>query len=135
MKELSRYLFLAGAVPFLLLGSLHVLHTPRHPADRKGLSPSDQSLAESMARSRLVLTRRTDVWRAWVGFNLSHGLGAVLFGAMLLLAGRTPASFACNAAVFLPLAVVVSLVYLGLALSYWFRTPAIGIGLSALLLS
>ncbi len=45
MKELSRYLFLAGALPFLLLGTAHAVHTPRQPYERKGLSKSDPSLS------------------------------------------------------------------------------------------
>ena len=135
MQELSRYLFLAGGVVFLLLGTAHIVHTPQQPGDRKGLSPADPGLAESMARSRVLLTGRTDMWRVWVGFNLSHSLGVVLLGLTVVLVGRTTASFAYNAAVFLPLAVVVSLAYLGLGFAYWFRTPIIGVGLSVLLFS
>ena len=135
MQELSRYLFLAGAVPFLLLGTAHAVLTPRQPNERKGLSPSDPRLAESMARSRILLTRRTDMWRAWIGFNLSHSLGAVLFGVVVVLVGRTSASFGYNAALFLPLAVVISIAYLSLGIAYWFHTPIIAIGLSVLLFS
>jgi hypothetical protein len=135
MQELSRYLFLAGALPFLLLGTAHAVQTPRQPYDRKGLSPSDPTLAESMVRSKVLLTSRTDMWRAWVGFNLSHSLGILLFGVLIVLVGRTPASFEYNAAIFLPLAVVVSIAYLTLGVAYWFRTPNIGIGVSAFLFS
>ncbi len=135
MQELSRYLFLAGALPFLLLGTAHAVHTPRQPYERKGLSPSDPSLAESMARSRVLLTGRTDMWRAWVCFNLSHSLGMVLLGMLVGLVGRTSASFGHNAAFFLPLAVVVSIAYLSLGVAYTFRTPIIGIGLSVFLFS
>jgi predicted RND superfamily exporter protein len=135
VRELSRYLFLAGALPFLLLGTAHVVHTPRLPSERKGLSPSDPSLAEVMTRSRVLLTGRTDMWRVWVGFNLSHSLGILLFGAVVVLVGRTPVSFGHNAAIFLPLAVVVSLTYLSLGLAYWFRTPLIGISVSVVLFS
>jgi hypothetical protein len=75
------------------------------------------------------------MWRGWVGFNLSHSLGILLFGAVVVLVGRTPVSFGHNAAIFLPLAVVVSLAYLGLGLAYWFRTPLIGISVSVVLFS
>jgi hypothetical protein len=135
VQELSRYLFLAGALPFLVFGTLHAVQTPRQPAERRGLSPSDPSLAESMAHSNILLTRRTDMWRAWVGFNLSHSLGLVLFGGVMVLVGRTSASFGYNAGIFLPLAVVVSIAYLILAMAYWFRTPIIGIGLCVFLFS
>ena len=127
---LSRWFFLAGAVPYLVLGCAHAFHTPTSTTDRKGLSPADGAVAESMARARVLLTGRTDLWKAWVGFNFSHSLGAVLFGAAVLLVGRTPASFESNAAVFLPFALLVSLVYLWLGLLYWFRTPIAGITFS-----
>ncbi len=112
-SDLSRYLYLAGALPFLVLGTAHALATPRAPADAKGLSPFDPQLAEAMTRSTLRLTRRTDMWRAWVGFNLSHSLGVLVF--------------------FLPFAVVVAAVYLRLAQRYWFRTPLLGCALSLVL--
>lgn len=130
MPELSRYLFLIGALPFVLLGLAHALATPRTTAEPKGLSPRDPSLREAMSKETLLLTRRTNIWLAWVGFNLSHSLGAVLFAGVVLLIGRSPASFQAQAGMFLPLTVVVSGLYLVLALRYWFRTPIIGIALS-----
>ena len=77
-----------------------------------------------------ALCRRTDLWRAWVGFNFSHSLGAVLFGLAVVLVARTPAAFEANAEVFLPFALAVSLTYLGLGLLYWFRTPIAGLAIS-----
>lgn len=130
MPELSRYLFLVGGLPFVLLGLAHALATPRTTAERKGLSPRDPALREAMSKETLLLTRRTNIWLAWVGFNLSHSLGAVLFAGVVLLIGRSPASFQAQAGMFLPLTVVVSGIYLVLALRYWFRTPIIGVALS-----
>src|SRR5687767_14028808 len=118
MAELSRYLFLAGALPFVVLGTIHALVTPRLTTDSKGLSPRDPALREAMAKDTLLLTRRTNMWLAWVGFNLSHSLGAVLFGAAVLLVGRSDASFQTQANVFLPFAVVVSGLYLAIGLWY-----------------
>lgn len=112
MPEIDRYLFLAGALPFVVLGVAHAFATPRTPAEAKGLSPRDPALRDAMVRESVLLTRRTNLWLAWVGFNLSHSLGAVLFGALVLLIGRSPASFRAEAGVFLPLAVVVSGLYL-----------------------
>jgi hypothetical protein len=128
--ELSRCLYLAGTLPFLVLGTAHAFATPRAPADDKGLSPSDPQLAEAMTRSGLRLTRRTDMWRAWVGFNLSHSLGVLVFAASVILTGRSRSAFDAQAHLFLPFAVVVAAVYLRLACRYWFRTPIIGCALS-----
>jgi hypothetical protein len=89
MTEASRYLFLLGAVPFVALGIAHAFHTPSTPEQRKGLSPRDPAYGRSMAEQTVLLTKRTDLWRAWVGFNLSHSLGAVVFGLLVLLVARS----------------------------------------------
>ena len=129
-SDLARYLFLAGAVPYLLLGTLHAYHTPQRPTDRRGLSPADPDLSQAMTRTRMLLTPHTDLWLAWVGFNLSHSLGVVLFGLAVLLIGRSSSSFDSQAAVFLPFAVAVSGAYVALAVRYWFRIPLAGCLLS-----
>ena len=131
MRELSRYLFLAGALPFIVLGLAHAAGTPWAAAQAKGLSPRDPALRNAMEHDTILLTRRTTVWLAWVGFNFSHSLGAVLFGTVIVLIGRSPASFAAEASVFLPLTMLVSATYLILGCLYWFRTPIIGISLSS----
>jgi hypothetical protein len=129
--ELSRYLFLAGAIPFVVLGVAHAVATPHTTAQSRGLSPRDPALREAMVRDSLLLTRRTNLWLAWVGFNLSHSLGAVLFGAVVVLIGRNQATFQAQAALFLPLVVSVSGIYLVLGICYWFRTPILAIMLSS----
>src|SRR3990172_5864898 len=131
MLELSRYLFLIGALPFIAFGLLHAAATPQTPAHAKGLSPRDPAVGDAMARDTILLTRRTTVWLAWVGFNLSHSLGLLLIGVVVVLIGRTSASFQAQAAVFLPLAVLVSATYVVLGVRYWFRTPIIGISLAS----
>ncbi len=131
MEELSRYLFVAGALPYLLLGAAHAVKTPITPGQEKGLSPRDPALRTAMTNDTILLTRRTTVWRAWVGFNFSHSLGAVLFGVVVVLIGRDPVAFSAQAALFLPLAVIVAGLYLAIAARFWFRTPLVGIAWSA----
>lgn len=128
--ELSRFLFLAGALPYVFLGTLHALVTPRTTEQAKGLSPRDPATRRAMEQETLMLTRRTNLWLTWVGFNLSHSLGAVLFGVAVLLVGRSRASFQADAPVFLPFALVVSCLYLATGLRYWFRTPNTGIAIA-----
>ena len=130
MSELSRWLFLAGALPFLFLGAAHAFATPLAQSDRKGLTPRDPALPGAMATSTVLLTRRTDMWLAWVGFNLSHSLGAIAFGLFVLVAGRSPESFAGQAALCVPLATAVAAVYVAIGMKYWFRTPIAGCALS-----
>ena len=46
LLELSRYLFLLGALPFIVLGLAHVALTPQTPADANG------TVAQRSGRSR-----------------------------------------------------------------------------------
>ena len=50
----------------------------------------------AMRNAVVLLSSRTGVWRAWIGFNLSHSLGAILVGAFVLLVGRSDAAFAAD---------------------------------------
>ena len=133
MEDWSRYLFLAGALPFVVLGFAHAFSTPAHLEVPRGLSPSDVELARTMSRTRLRLTARTDMWLAWVGFNFSHSLGVFLLGAVVLVIGRSAASFEAEGRIFVPLSVLVSALYLFLASKYWFRTPVLACALSLVL--
>jgi hypothetical protein len=130
MADLSRIFFLAGAAPYLILGSAHAWHTPLTPDERKGLSARDPAVERAMTTTSPRLTDRTDIWRAWVGFNYSHSLGAVLFGAFVVLIGWDAGSFATYASRMIPLALIVAVAYLVLGIKYWFRTPIVGIGVS-----
>ena len=122
---LSRYLFLLGALPYVVLGLLHALLTPLTVDQAKALSPRDPAFRLAMAQQTVLLTRRTNIWVGWVAFNLSHSLGVFLFGIVVLLIGRSQASFAGQAAVFVPLAVLVTTAHLALAVSYSFPRDAI----------
>ena len=130
MSELSRYLFLAGAVPFIFLGTAHAVFTPLRASDRKPLSPRDPAVTDAMTQAHVVLTRRTDLWSAWVGFNLSHSLGAVLFGVVVLVVGRSAESFAAQASIFVPLATAIAATYVAIGLAYWFNRPISGCAIS-----
>jgi hypothetical protein len=127
VTELSRFLFLLGGLPWVVLGSVHARITPLTPAESKGLSPRDAAYRASMTEQTLLLNRRTNLWLAWVGFNLSHSLGAVAFGAVVWLLGRNTAAYRANAPFFIPFAIVVSGLYLAIGVRYWFRTPIVGI--------
>jgi hypothetical protein len=130
VAELSRYLFLLGALPFLVLGVAHARATPLEPEESKGLSPRDAAFRRSMTEQTLLLTRSTNLWLTWVGFNLSHSLGVVLFGVVVLLVGWSPAAFEAHWRFFVPLAIVVAGAYLAIGWRYWFRTPIIGLAVS-----
>jgi len=75
----------------------------------------------------------TTMWRAWVGFNFSHSLGAVLFGGLCIWASAVLGTLAVPGWILL-LFVVIALVYLGLSVLYWFRIPTAGIAVATICL-
>jgi hypothetical protein len=123
---IATLLILGGAV-FGLLGALHATYTLLDLRDPRRLVPDDPSVARAMANSALRLSGgRTDMWRAWVGFNFSHSLGVLMVAGLALWAGFRIKTLPSG---IIPALTLIGCVYLVLALLYWFRAPAIGVAI------
>jgi len=119
-------LILGGAV-FVVLGGLHAVYTLLDLRDPRWLVPVDPSVAKAMANTALRLSGgRTDMWRAWIGFNFSHSLGILLVGALGIWAGARIKTFPAG---ILPVLTLIGCIYLVLCLLYWFRDPAVGLAI------
>jgi hypothetical protein len=131
---IARFFVDLGGGIFLLLGFLHALYTFLDIRRPRRLVPQDPAVALAMAKSPVRLTRGgTTMWRAWVGFNFSHSIGAALFGAVCICAGTALGAVAIPAWT-LPVLVVISFIYLALSVLYWFRIPTAGIAVASLCL-
>ena len=120
-------LLILGGTVFVALGGLHANYTLLDLRDPRRLVPVDPSVARAMANSALRLSSGgTDMWRAWIGFNFSHSLGVLLFGALAVWAGFRIKTLPVG---IMPALILIGCVYLVLALLYWFRSPAIGIAI------
>lgn len=125
-RMIASLLILGGAV-FGVLGGLHAIYTFLDLRSPRRLVPADPSVARAMANSPLRLSGgRTDVWRAWVGFNFSHSLGVLMVAALALWAGSRANALPVG---ILPALTLIGCVYLVVALLYWFRSPAIGVAI------
>lgn len=125
MHTTSALLEVGGGI-FVLLGVLHALYTFLDIRRPRRLVPDDSAVSAAMARSSLRLTGgRTTMWQAWVGFNFSHSLGVVLFGALCLAAGAAITPLSLPGWVLLLLA-AIGLLYVVIAALYWFRIPIAG---------
>jgi hypothetical protein len=134
LMRIARFLLDLGGGIFVLLGSLHALYTFLDIRRPRRLVPQDPAVARAMAASSVRISRGgTTMWRAWVGFNFSHSLGGVLFGVVCIGAGAMLGALVVPVWV-LPLLVVISFVYLGLSVLYWFRIPTLGIAVASLCL-
>ena len=121
---LGALLYAAGGAIFCVLGTLHAVYMLMDLRRPRRLVPSDPALIAAMAGSRVRLAGdATDMWRAWIGFNLSHSLGALLFGATAIAWPGVAAGHAALA--WLPAAVAA--LYLAIGLRFWFSVPNAGI--------
>ena len=74
-----------------------------------------------------VISRETTMWRTWIGFNASHSLGALLFGAIYLYLPLLHSEFFFKSGFLLTLGLVALAGYMALARLYWFSVPFRGI--------
>jgi hypothetical protein len=115
-----------SALVVLTLGALHLIYTFSGPK----LTPRDPQLQAKMSEVPLVITRQTTVWRAWIGFNASHSMGAILFGLIYGFLGNAYPQLLFNS----PFLLAVGFAMLGglavLAKLYWFSIPFRGVVLS-----
>jgi len=74
----------ASAVIVFVMGTGHLLLT----LFSDFFDTRDPGTARRMRDDSPRLTRRTTMWDAWIGFNASHSLGAVLLASFLWLAWR-----------------------------------------------
>jgi ammonia channel protein AmtB len=132
--RIVRFLLDFGGGVFVLLGLLHALYTYLDIGRPRRLVPQDPAVAQAMAKSNVRLSGSgTTMWHAWVGFNFSHSLGAVLFGTVCIGAGAVLGAVVLPAWI-LFVFVVIALIYLVLGLLYWFRIPVAGIALAGVCL-
>lgn len=116
------FLWLGGAI-FVVLGFIHALYTLLDTLSPRRIVPADLALIEAMKANPVRLARGgTDMWNAWVGFNLSHSIGAMLFGGVCIYLGVMTEAYIVPANLVL-LPVLVGGLYLALAARYWFRVP------------
>lgn len=123
---LTKYLYIAGCIPFLALGILHTVYTIADTYNPKKLIPYKTGIMGLMKESTLAITKETNMWRAWVGFNISHGIGMLFFCATYLHLSISYTSFLESSLFFMSAAPIMSLTYLVLSKKYWFSIPTIG---------
>ena len=119
-------LIAASATIIALLGIIHLLYTFRG----SHFDPRDSELKAKLMTVSPVISRQTTMWRAWVGFNASHSMGAILFGLVYGFLGNAYPEILFSS----PFLLAVGLAMLGgfavLGKVYWFRIPFRGIVIS-----
>lgn len=126
--SLAEILFIAGTVLYLLLGTVHIAWTLGDLRSPTRFRPVDETVLAAMQAERLAAFASApgvrSLWQSWLGFNLSHGLGLLLFGVVPLAIALQDYDLVDEITVIRPLTLVIPLVYLVLAWRFWFVGPA-----------
>lgn len=125
---LASLAMLASAIIIGTLGSVHLVYT----FVGAKLHPRDPRLIRRMQQTSMVLTQDTSVWRAWIGFNASHSLCAMLFGLVYGYLALAQPTLLFGAPFLLAVALLLLAALLWIAWYYWFRIPLLGIALAFL---
>jgi len=120
---ISQILLIIGALIFGGLGLIHLFFT----FFSNKFNAYDSDVTVAMKSTFPVITKETTVWRAWVGFNASHSLGAIFFAAIYLPLAISHMQLIINSLWFSVLPSIVGISYLILAKKYWFKIPFSGI--------
>lgn len=129
MDRTAPVLIALAAAIALLFGVLHLWYT----LFGKQLHPREAALEDQMKAVAPVISRQTTMWKAWVGFNLSHSASLILFGVLYLYLAIQHTLFLEGEPVLLMLGLVYLLAYFFMARAYWFKVPVRGMALAILL--
>jgi len=125
--------FIAGTVPPMLAGALHVLYTLVDTVRPTYFAPIDGSVKAAMEGSGIRFRRMvpggndaaSSMWRWWLGFNISHGLGVFTFELLCLLIATYDFSLVERIDAIRPLTIAFPAAYLAVSLRFWFYLPAL----------
>lgn len=123
---MANHLLVIGGAIFALIGGGHALLSIADVFRPRQLSPMDDSVRLAMKSTGVRLTRGgANMWDAWLGFNISHGMGVFLFGAAVCWVGLTWNTVELARSI-LMLPVIIGLIYFVLSVRFWFYAPAVG---------
>ena len=114
-----------GGVIFVIMGVVHGLLSVVDVFRPTQFAPLDDSVRLAMKSTTVrFLKARASMWDAWLGFNISHGLGMFLFGCAVLGLGLSLEHIEVSKAA-LAIPVVIGLIYFFLSVRFWFYVPAV----------
>ena len=130
---IATLLVIAGAT-YALLGALHAFFTLMDERNPRRLAPDDPAVTTAMQASKLRLSQgEITMWQAWISFNLTHSLAAIMFGVGCIVVAAW-----FGVVVFPPwllfLLAGISLLFALIGLRYWFGVPRAGTVLATLCL-
>jgi hypothetical protein len=125
----SRILIGSSAVIFLYLGSVHLAYTLLIHK----FNPTEGQLESAMKQVAPRISNEMTMGKAWMGFNVSHSMGLLLFGLIYgyMVVYRWEVLRTSYFLVGTGLLMLVG--YVVLARIFWFTAPLIGVSGATLL--
>ena len=87
-KNMAQILLTAAGTIILLMGTGHFVLTLRDVWKPTSFTPTEESVRFAMQGAQLRFSRRINLWESWLGFNLSHSMGPIMFGVAILYAAQ-----------------------------------------------
>lgn len=117
---------------YVVLGFLHLVYTLLDIRRPRRFAPANDAVRTAMQGTTIRLTKgRTSMWDGWLGFNISHSYGALIFGGLVIGVGLYQGGVLATTGM-LSLLVGISVAYLLVGLRFWFYIPNTGIALGTL---
>ena len=127
VKTAAEAWFVAGTIPLILAGALHVVYALRDTVRPTYFAPIDRSVKPVVEGTgiRLVGRPTPSMWRVWLGIHISHGLGIFTFGLLCLLIATHDFTLVERIDAIRPLTIAFSAAYVVLSLRFWFYGPVL----------
>lgn len=129
----KKYLSISGSIIFIM-GLCHGLGTMWDFFAPTFFTPVQLDVRFAMSDTSVALATmfkgNSNFWKAWLGFNLSHSLGACIFGALCFILARKHFTLVEQSRPLRIGLLSVFSLYLLMSVMFWFYLPTIGISLA-----
>ncbi|HEX7058719.1 MAG TPA: hypothetical protein VF176_02605 [Solirubrobacterales bacterium] len=119
--------FNAGAITLMLAAGGHAVVAVMDAVRPTFLTPIKDSTMLAMKDSGMKFralfpgdAATPSIWRLWLGFNVSHGLGGFAFGLICLLIGTHDFDLVGQIGGLRALTIAIPAAYLAISLVFWF---------------
>ena len=122
---MASWAVITGGFIFAGLGVVHGILAVADSFRPSQFTPINDAVRLAMESTGVRFTRgRANMWDAWLGFNISHSLGMLIFGASGVWLGWNLETIGVPRFILL-IPAGVALIYFLLSLRFWFYAPAI----------
>ena len=120
--------FVAGTIPFALLGVIHLACTLRDLRHPRYFKPIDEDLIPALKDTGVAVLAPAPgaqtMWRAWLGANLTLALGLLVLALLLLLVAGHDYALVSGIPAIQPPSIAIALTYVLIAVRFWFLPAA-----------